>query len=288
MHRVLTAALMSMAAAAGTAAAEATHVPEGYQQILGEMQIGADVLRAALAEAWPGARRVVDVEAGYLAGQGALVIVDVASPWFRRGGGELDLDPDITSLDQIPDMVQGILRQLDVGLSRQQAQELNELRQLRDSRREAQARQRAVRAELREKRRLLERSDDTQATRALRQQVDALEAELATAENDERSVARKVTAARDSLNRPPPAPADSRSEHSDGEIDGEIDRVVTQAMCSYGSTFKSLQDDEQLNVLVRRDSGSRYYVFQMGRVRACQNGALTPEALLSESFSYRS
>lgn len=106
------------------APAASPRAPEDYPQIRRELRIGADVLRAALDDAVPESRRVVDVETGYLAGQGVLVIVDLVSPWLRIDGRSIDIAPEITGLERIPDMVHEILTELNLGLPRHQVEDL--------------------------------------------------------------------------------------------------------------------------------------------------------------------
>lgn len=272
---VLCAMLAAATMAPGVAAGR---VPDANEEIRRELRIGADVLRAALAEALPESRRVLDVDAGFLADQGVLVLVDVASPWFRLNPRGVDRDSEITSLEQIPDMVQEILSDLNIGLSRHQTEELTELRDIRDRQRAVRAEQRALRADIRGKRRQLLDADESTAA-ALEAQIDALEKDLAAADEDERILNADAAAARERLMVPPQAEGTAQPAV-------DLDQAVAGSVCAYGATFKSLDGGQRLNVLVRQPRESRYYVFQMARVRACQAGEITAEELLAESFAY--
>lgn len=266
-------------AAAGAAEATPSNPPGGHTTLRRELRIGADVMRAALTDLLPESRRVAEVEAGYLAGQGALVIVDLASPWFGLDNRRLDTNAGIAGLEDIPDMVHDILRELNLGLSSRQVEELDELRDIRETTRSVRAEQRSLRAELRARRRALLQADGAQAE-ALEREIDTLQASLAAAEEEERALERDAGSIRDTLQRAEPEVS------ATGEMPSDLDLAVAEAVCSYGATFKSLARDAYLNVLVRRHEGSRYYVFRMAPVRDCQAAGLTAEALLEASPVY--
>jgi len=276
--------LLTVAAAtSGAAPAAGSREPDGYRQIDRELRIGADVLRAALADALPESRQVLEVEAGYLADQGVLVIVEMASPWFRIDGRRYDVDPRITSLEQIPAMVQEILGELELGLAPEQVEDLKELRAIRESQRGVRAEQRALRAQLREKRRALLRAGDTGAADALTHEIEALQAELAAVEEDERALEQDAVTVRDTLETP-----ERRPNGDQNDAPANLDDAIAESVCAYGATFKTLSGEQRVNVLVRQAGASRYYVFRMAEVRKCQEGDVTPEALLAESFVYES
>jgi hypothetical protein len=264
--------------AAATAASART--PEDYAKIRRELRIGADVLRAALANAIPQSQRVVNVEAGYLAGQGVLVIVDLANPWFRFDHRSIDIDPEITRLEHIPDMVHDILADLNLGLSRHQVEDLKELREIRDAQRGVRAEQRALRSKLRELRRQLQRTGNAAEVDRLHTHIATLEADLAAAEDEERTLDQDAVIVRDTLDPPSPSAGDG------ADAPASLDLAVAESVCSYGATFGSLSAGQHLNVLVRRAQVSRYYVFEMEQVRACRDGGLTPEGLLEAGFGY--
>src|SRR5690606_25210915 len=143
-------------------------------QLRRELRIGADVFRSALSENLANDRRVVEVEAGYLAGQGVLVLVELTRPWLLRPDG---VNPEIAHLEQIPEMVQDILSELRLGLNPRQAEDLQELRAIRDAQREVRAEQRELRARIREKRRELLRADAA-AAESLRREIEELNRQL--------------------------------------------------------------------------------------------------------------
>lgn len=272
---LLSGALVGGAAASAPAQAPGDHTPAGYEGIAQELRLGREALRSTLEDTLPEGVTLVELETGYLAAQGLLVIADLARPWYRRG--TLDLDADLSGLEEIPDMVHEILRELDLGLSRQQVDELEELRGLRDAERAARAEQRAIRGQLRElgRRRLLAEGAEA---RTLEGEIDTLEAELADAAARERDLEHR--AERRVSERPPggtatPAPPPAA-----------VDRAVAEALCRHGGAFGFAGDDEYANVVVRNGQESRYYVFTMTRVRACGTGDIEPQTLLERSLHY--
>lgn len=285
MDRLRSIALVvALAAAAGSAAA--TDTPDAARlpgpELAAELERSRTLLRSALDDALPQGLTLVDLEMGYLSGQGVLVIADLARPWYRRQGGGLDIDAEITSLEQIPDMVHGILRELDLGLSRHQVDDLHTLRGLRDDQQAVRAERRVLRAELRELRRqrLAAQADGAAAQLTeLDRQLSALEARLeAAAEREralERAAARKrgeVAAAPSAPPPPPPPPA-------------ALDQAVARVMCGTELDITAAAD-EHLNVVMRQADTSRYYVFALNRVRACQRGDIETEELLADSVRY--
>lgn len=258
----------------------AGRTPEADPELRRELRIGGDVLRAALTDMLPEPRRVVAVDAGYLAGQGVLVVVDLASSWLHPQITRPEMDPHITRLEQIPDMVHDILEDLNLGLSRHQRQDLHELREIRDAQRAVRAEQRALRGELRARRRALLDAGNERAAQ-LQREIDTLNASLAAAEAEERSLVEDAGAVRHTLESPDP-------DAAVGSMPADMDLAVAESVCGYGATFSSLAADEHLNVLIRQGDVSHYYVFPMAMVRACQAGGLSPEALLEKGHSYRS
>lgn len=269
--------LQAIAAGSAFAAADGPRLPDQPDGIARELRVGADVFRAALTDAMPEERRVLDVEAGFLAHQGVLVTAEVADPWFH--GRAIDIGRDITSLEQIPEMVQEILSDMNLGLTTHQAEELKELREIRDAQRRVRAQQRELRAERREKRRALLRRENESASDTLRRQIDELDQQLAALQGEERALEADVRAARSEIGEGSTPPGDATAQ-------ARLDQAVAEAACNYGATFRSLPADQYLNLVVRQPGSSRYYVFRMGEVRRCQVGELTAEQLLAESFAY--
>ena len=240
-------------------------------QLRRELRIGADVFRSALSENLADDRRVVEVEAGYLAGQGVLVLVELTRPWLLRPDG---VNPEIAHLEQIPEMVQDILSELRLGLNPRQAEDLQELRAIRDAQREVRAEQRELRARIREKRRELLRADAA-AAESLRREIEELNQQLTAAGEEELALESEAAAARDSIG------AASGREHRKTLAD--LDQTVARTVCAYGATFRAPAADEHLNVVVRSSGASRYYVFRIADTRACHGGQLTAEALLQHA-----
>jgi hypothetical protein len=264
----------------GTAADPPVSTPAPAATITAELEQASEFLRTALDDALAPGLTVVDVETGYLAGQGVLVIADLARPWYRLDGGAIDIDADITSLEQIPDLVHDVLRELDLGLSRHQVEDLQALRGLRDAQQAVRAERRALRGELRELRRQRMAAEAAGATAELAEldrQLMALEAQLETAAERERSLEREAARQRGATTpaQPPVAPP----------APAKLDRAVSRAVCDNVIGFSAVAGDEHLNVVVRQADTSRYYVFALQRVRACQSGDIAAAELLAQSTS---
>lgn len=260
------------------AAAAGDRALQGYDELSRQLRAGGDRFRAGLEDALPDGVRVVGVEAGYLAGQGVLVIVDLASPWYRLDGGDIDLAPELSSLEQIPDMVHEILTEMNLGLSRGEVAELQALRRIGDEQRALRAEQRALRARLRELGRERLRAPPQQAE-ALSRELDALESELAAAQARERALAAEAEAVRAAIDEPPagaPAAVDRPA----------LDAAVAGVVCRNGADFETGDPGGRINVVVRRGDSTRYYVFPLDRVQACADGAADPALLLEESLRY--
>lgn len=236
-----------------------------------ELRIGADVFRSALTEHLADDRRVVEVEAGYLAGQGVLVLVELTRPWLLGPDGA---NPEIAHLEQIPEMVQDILSELRLGLNPRQAEDLQELREIRETQREIRAEQRELRAQIREKRRELLRADTAEAE-ILRREIDELNRNLTAAEDEERTLEAEAATVRDSIG--------AASGRAHRKSLGDLDQAVARTVCAYGATFRSPAADEHLNVVVRSASPTRYYVFRIADTRACHAGDLNSETLLQHA-----
>lgn len=279
MTRGVCCAFLLAAAATGSAPLHAA-APD-FEQIRRDLRIGADVMRSSLLEVMPESRQVVELEAGYLEGQGVLVIVELAGPWLRLDGRRIELREELTSLEQIPEMLQEILTEVDLGLPREQVATLEELREIRDIGRAVRAEQRALRAEIRAKRRELQRTGDSDAAETLAAEIEALRQNLAAAQAEEHALEDDAALARRDLDTLGP-------DGEPGAESGDLDRAVAEAVCGYGATFKFLGEDQYLNVLVRQAGRSRYYAFTMSRVRACKTGKIGAQTLLEGSFAYRS
>ena len=218
---------------------------------------------------------MVGVEAGYLAAQGVLVIVDLASPWYRLDARDVDLAPELSSLEQIPDMVHEILAEMNLGLSRGEVAELQALRSIRDQQQALRAEQRALRARLRELRRERLRAPPDRA-QSLSRQIDALDSELAAADARERALAAEAGSLRVDIDGQPaaaPAAVDRQT----------LDAAVAGVVCRHGAGVELRDDPGRFNVVVRQADSTRYYVFPLDRVRACADD---PAALLEDGLRY--
>lgn len=243
---------------------------DDQRELRRELRIGAEVFRSALAENLANDRRALQVEAGYLAGQGVLLLVELTRPWFL--GPNVEVNPEIAHLEQIPEMVQDILAQLNIGLAPQQAEDFRELREIRSAQREVRGEQRELRAQIRETRRRLRRADGAEANR-LREQIDELNRDLAAAKAEEQTLEAEAARARASLGE----------ASRDDDRPARLDQAVARTVCAYGATFRSPADDEHLNVVVRSSGSSRYYTFRLADTRRCQAGALNAESLLQRA-----
>ncbi len=281
---VLGAALLLLPpVTSGAPAPAASRDPEGYPAMRRELRIGADVMRAALAESLPESLRVDRVEAGYLVEQGVLVLVELTRPWLRLQDGRVRIDPETARLEDIPDMIHDILAELDLGLTPHQQEELEELRAIRESARAVRAEQRALRAELRERRRALLRVEDAETAAAVGADIERLRAELEALNQEELELEREADALRREMIEGLPA-----EEPEAGVEPTTVDDAVARAVCGYGATFRSVPADQRLDVVVREPEVTRYYVFRMDRVRACQAGDIDAQALLRQGYRYES
>lgn len=270
--------LLAAAALLAAGAAAADRAPPGYEDLGSQLRAGGEAIRAALAEALPEDVRVVEVEAGYLAGQGLLVIADLANPWYRLDGPEVELAPDLSSLERIPDMVHEILAELNLGLSRREADELNALRGLRDAERAVRGEQRALRGRLRELGRERLRAGPDRAE-PLTREIEAVEAELAAADAREQALAAEADGLRAAVDAPPARPQ--------GTLDRQrLDSAVAGAVCTQAARFELPGDETRISVVVRRADATRYYVFELERVRACADGTVDAALLLEDSLRY--
>lgn len=268
--------MLSAAAGPGAGAAQPA-TADDYAGINRELESAARDFEAALTDQLGPRRRVVDAAAGYLAGQGVLLSVDLADTWFRAGSGDTPIGDELTHLDRIPDMVHDILTELDLGLSRHQVQDLDALREVRDAQKVERAAQRALRRKLREARLALQRGSGSEGEEAVRDRIDDLRAELEASEKREQTLSREAAERRTSLDAPRPPDAPPMEP-------GALDRAVSEALCR--TAFGAVPDGQHVNVVVRQADQVRYSVFTLADVRRCRRGDASPGDLLELGVRY--
>ncbi|MEZ5557354.1 MAG: hypothetical protein R3E86_02230 [Pseudomonadales bacterium] len=267
------------------AATAAARTPDDLDSISKELRIGADVFRSALTAALPAGTRLARVEADYLAHQGALLTLDLATPWLSLDADDnarIDARVGLDSLDQLPDMVQDVLAELQIDIAPYAPEDLAELRQLRGSQRDLRAEARDVRARRRAAERELARLEahDQEPERrdALRAEIEVLDKDLAAIDGEYEALDADITRV---------YAAAGGSDRSDaGAADQQLSEAIGEAVCSYGATFRSLGSQQYLTVLVRRPEHKRVFVFKMEHVNDCRRGDGDAARLLERSDQY--
>jgi uncharacterized coiled-coil protein SlyX len=80
---------------------------------------------------------------------------------------------------------------------------------------------------------------------------------------------------------------DLRSNYADRSLaSANLDEAVGETACNYGGTFKSLGSQQFLTVALVMSDLTKYYVFKMAQIVACQRGDIDPEKLLEMSDLY--
>ena len=254
-----------------------------------ETRIVADVMRSALRQELRQDVRVTNVSAEYLPKQGVLLSVTLNTPWLKideRGEPHFEFHGNI-SLPEIPAMVNNILQDLQINVAPYEPEALEELRDLREEQRELRSEARDTRAELRSERRDLIRSEGDHERGQIESEIarleeqlsridahyDQLTAEIETQYQRMREVRDVVPTAPTPVTPQPPQPVD-------------VEEVLTQAVCDYGSTLKSLNSQEFLTLAVRKGKSTSYYAFRMEHVDACNKGNLKVPRLLELAYQY--
>ena len=244
--------------------------PAALEALRQEMNVAREVIPTALANT-ASAVRVVDTEAFYLAGQGVLLDMDLA----RRPSGRAG-DFEVTTIEQIPHVVQEIVANVQLAIAPYEPEDLAELRELREEQRELRNQQRELRRELRRLRAEHARNPDhvVETIRQREQELRALDGEYEVLERDIDAQYDHLRALR--LNEAPvPEPAA-----------GDITDAVASVACDYGGTLKSLPDGEHLTLRLRRGRDSTFYVFRKEDLVACRRESIAAPELLSRATIY--
>jgi hypothetical protein len=159
---------------------------------------------------------------------------------------------------------------------------LNALREMRDEQRELRSEQRELRARLREERRELVRTED-EGKDEIQERINSLELELQALEAQSQALSADIDQQyqelRDYRGGPGTDSPPAQPEH-------DVAAIMAQAVCDYGSTLKTLSEDNFLTVAVRSNDSDTYYAFRMEQVRRCARGDMQTTRLLELAYQY--
>lgn len=257
------------------------------EPVVRELRIAEGVFRSAMSNSVPDRLRVTNVQAQFLARQGVLVSMDVFIPWinvdeFTRRS--INIGNEVESLHDIPELIHEIFSELNMLTSPMDSREYEYLRELRSEQRSLRNEQREVRAALRTMRRELRRLDDTDPAEDAREELNAEIADLEQSLNelDDAYVALDME-----IDQEHERLKDIRSNYANRSLSSaNLDEAVGETACNYGGTFKSLDTQQFLTVALVMSDLTKYYVFKMDQISACQRGDINPEKLLEMSFLY--
>ena len=258
--------------------------PGNLADIQREARIVADVMKSALRDELREGMRVTSVESQYLARQGVLVSIQINAPWITvngKGDAEFAFDGTI-SIPEIPSMVENILKDLQIEIAPYEPETLEELRDLRSEQRKLRLEQRKIRAGLRSARRSMVRSDDPDKVTELKDEIVALESDLAEVDEQYDALSADIDEQYQRLRdyregftppKPPAAP--------------DVDGLIARTACDYGATLKSLRDSEYLTIAIKRGEANQYYAFLMEDIYACSDRDMQPNRLLEKAYQYQ-
>ena len=268
---------------AGSALPTASKEPARFDDLQREMAIMQDVLDSTLRVTLRGELRVTGIEVDYLANQGVVISLEASRPLIGSTPEFHDAQ-GLEVLAQIPTMVEQILQDVEIYVEPYDPEDLQELRSLRDDQRRLRTEQRAVRSKLRDLRRRTARAEGSEAEE-LERRIESSEEELADLDSEYDSLDDDIDRAYDRIK-------DLRTRHQDRVVSHEnesrdiLTDALVGAVCDYGTTLKSLPNDEHINVVVRQRRGNSYLVFRRSDVVACQREAISVADLKERSFSY--
>lgn len=249
--------------------------------LLTELDIARDVFRSAMTHAVGARLRVTGVNVEYLPQQGALVSMNVVQPWIDVDSftdRSVELGREVETLQDVPELVYEIMTELNFAIAPYDPELLEELRELREEQKVVRSAQRKLRSQLREARRAKNRAEDDAAE--LDEHIAELEQELDALVDDYEVLNAEI----DSLYATLQA---RRSEPAQQAAAMDIDQAVARTACNYGDSFKTLQPEEYLNVVVRMKESINYYGFEMASVYDCRRGDISTEQLLAKSWQYQ-
>lgn len=247
-----------------------------------ELAIAEDVFEAALRNSLDSGVRVADVEAHYLAKQGALISFRAS----RQHSGRLH-DHGDGPFSAFEPRIRQLLDNLQISTASYDPDDLAELRELREEQRDIRNEQRSLRRRLRSLRAEAARAEDSEREAsaakiaAHERELEALQTEYAGLDAD---IDAEYERQRSLRNRPQAQPSRPPEESFQ---DADLDRAVVQAVCDYGATLKSLPADEFLTVTVRQRRERTFYVFPKRDVVACQRESIAVETLRERATVYQ-
>ena len=251
-----------------------------------EARIVADVMQSALRNELRDGVRVTTVTAEYLARQGVLISVKLNAPWLviNEGDSAIEINGQLT-LEEIPTMVENILSELQIDVMHYEPEALGALREMREEQRELRTEQCELRATLRQERRELVRAEDDDDKDESQQRIDTLERELAALEAQSNALSADIDRQYEELRdyrggSSSPASRETRSST-------DVDAVITQTVCDYAATLKSLKSDNFLTIAVRGNDSTSYFAFEMDHVRRCNRGDMRTERMLELAYQYQ-
>jgi len=272
--------LLGILLSLSAAAAGARSVDE-MEQMNSELDIARDVFRSAMSHAVGSRLRVTGVNVEYLPEQGVLVSMSVVQPWIDVDAftdRSIDLTSEVETLQDVPELVYEIMTELNMAIAPYDPELLGELRDLRDEQKVVRSAQRNLRSQLRETRRAKNRAENDASE--LDEHIVELEAELDALVNDYESLNAEIEDLYAALQ-------ERRREPADQATAMNIDQAAAQSACSYGDTFKSLDSQEFLNLVVRLSEATHYYTFKMENVYECRRGDINSERLLERAWHYQ-
>jgi len=260
-------------------------VVDNIEGVLREARIVADVMHSALRSEMKNGVRVSNVSSEYLAKQGVLISVRLNTPWLTINDSDTSIRINgQINLEEIPSMVENVLRELNIDVSPYEPEALEALRSLRTEQRELREEQRDIRSRLRKNRRQLVRTDEEDVIQETEQEIQRLERELAAAGVQYDALAVDIDAqyeelrdyrgGRDNIRTPTAKKAD-------------YDAMMARIACDYGGTLKSLSSENYLTIALHRDNSTDYYAFKMEHVYSCGRNDMRAEKLLERAYSYR-
>ena len=152
---------------------------ERLEQINRDLDVIENVFRSAMREAAHDRVRISNVRSDYLARQGVLVTMDVSASWIsiNRFNNDINIDADIQSLAEIPEMIRDILSELKLAVAPYEPQELEELRALRTEQHDIRRDRRKISRSLHNERLQLARTTDEDDQADIEERIEELKAE---------------------------------------------------------------------------------------------------------------
>lgn len=266
-----------------TAVTSSAREPTNYDSLRREMAIMEDVFESTLRVTLDRQVRISGIEVDYLAEQGVVIALDASRPFMAST--DISEYNGIEVLTQIPSMVEEILHDVEIYVAPYDPDELQELRALRDDQRRLRTEQRSLRGKLRDLRRRHAREEDEDDRDELASRIENYEQEL-------EALDREYDALDEDIDDAYARVRDVRTRHEERVTTREtesfdvLEDALIAAVCDYGPTVKSLDDDEHLTVVVRQRRGSTYYVFRQSDVVACQRESISHADLKAQGYIY--